>query len=753
MPKLLRSSETAGCGATIELDNGEVVYVSIAQTGVLVRKWDMNGGLIKSLLSNFFGAKLYNESNVYKNAQTARALSLMYPEQAPPLCFKNPVLAAFSNAMWQCASAAEVCAILNEAMAKAPDLEEEAVRTVPRRTFGESDDKIVSDLADLMAKGDTKPDAFYDVSVLPHPKEDILLAIERKILSETSDARVEWLTVGATFLPSFQEGIGPKPLSWFGVDLAELQRSTVDPREQAKVLAQNPDRKRAEQFLAVMKIESDQIQARIDAVLRLRQARMKHSTLATADRDADVHFKMGNKYISGRELPQDYAEAAKWYRKAAEQGHAMAQSQLGLMFASGQGVPQDFAEAARWCRPAAEAGVAEAQWQLGDMHIKGQGVPQDYTKAAEWCRKAAEQGNPNAQMLLGALYHNGQGVPRDYVQAQMWLTLAAAGFPPSKAGNREKVASLREIVAAKMTEPQIAQAQEMAREWKPGNGRALPPRVDIALRSRPAQTAPLTQDTVPPSPPLTPPSPSGAPDRSRAPTPAPREQLTFDKVGKAIIGPDDMLPVIAGYSNSALRILDVSEDEAIRRTECGDGGRFALGSLVRTLKDAKTYPEASYYAKFHTDEDGEIDSIHHGWCFDSFALVNGHEVILLQGLRFADTIDGVLSAFFASAILPTIGAYWHGLYDRDYQVVETPKELNELIFGGTLKEATGDTQGILRTPLGLRIQKVDGGKRCTCLCHSETDGLLDIEVTVLADGRACEAVRTVLREPEGRTLY
>ena len=753
MPKLLRSSETAGCGATIELDNGEVVYVSIAQTGVLVRRWDINGGLIKSLLSNFFGAKLYNESSVYKNSQTARALSLMYPEQASPLCFKNPVLAAFSNAIWHCASAAEVCAVLNEAMAKAPELGEEVDRAAPQSTFGERDEKIVSDLADHMAKGRTKPDAFYDVSVLPHPKEDILLAIEREILRETSDARVEWLAVGAAFLPSFQEGIGPKPLSWFGVDLAELQRSTPDLKEQAKVLAQNPDRERAERFLTVMKIEGDQIQARIDAALRLRRARMKHSTLATADEDADVHFKTGNMHISGREVPQNYAEAAKWYRKAAERGHAMAQSQLGLMYLGGQGVPQDFAEAARWCRAAAESGVAEAQCQLGDMHIKGQGVPQDYIKAAEWCRKAAEQGNSMAQMLLGALYHNGQGVPRDYVQAQMWLTLAAAGFPPSKTGSREKVASLRKIVAAKMTEPQIAQARDLAREWKPGNGRALPPRIDIALRSRQGQTAPLTQDTVPPSPPLAHPSPAAAPDRSRTPAPASHEQLAFDKAGKAIIRPDDLLPVVVGYSNAALRTLGISEDEAVRRTEHGDGGSFALESLVRTLKDARTYPEASYYAKFHTDEDGEINSIHHGWCFDSFAMVNGHEVNLLQGLRFADTIDGVLSAFFASAILPTIGAYWHGLYDRDYQIVETPKELNELIFGGTLKEASGDTQGILRTPLGLRIQTVDGTKQCICLCYSETEGILDIGCTISADGQAYEAVRTVLREPEGRTLY
>jgi hypothetical protein len=135
MPKLLRSSETAGCGATIELDNGEVVYVSIAQTGVLVRRWYMNGGLIKSLLSNFFGPKLYNESSVYKNSKTARALSLMYSEQAPPLCFKNPVLAAFANAIWHCASAAEVCAILNEAAAKNPELEQDTDTAAWQKAF------------------------------------------------------------------------------------------------------------------------------------------------------------------------------------------------------------------------------------------------------------------------------------------------------------------------------------------------------------------------------------------------------------------------------------------------------------------------------------------------------------------------------------------------------------------------------------------------------------------------------------------
>jgi hypothetical protein len=128
MPKLLRSSETAGCGATIELDSKEVVYVSIAQSGVIVRLWDMHGGFFKSFMTNFTGPLLYNEKNGYKNTQTGMQLKLKFPKQAPELNFKNPVLLAFSNAIWNCASAARVAAVLNEAATNAPAAEELAER-------------------------------------------------------------------------------------------------------------------------------------------------------------------------------------------------------------------------------------------------------------------------------------------------------------------------------------------------------------------------------------------------------------------------------------------------------------------------------------------------------------------------------------------------------------------------------------------------------------------------------------------------
>ncbi|MDP7667987.1 MAG: tetratricopeptide repeat protein [Rhodospirillales bacterium] len=65
-------------------------------------------------------------------------------------------------------------------------------------------------------------------------------------------------------------------------------------------------------------------------------------------------------YIVGQDVPQDYAEAAKWYRMAAEQGHAGAQFVLGSMYANGQGVPQDYVAAHMWFDLSAARGDEKA---------------------------------------------------------------------------------------------------------------------------------------------------------------------------------------------------------------------------------------------------------------------------------------------------------------------------------------------------------------------------------------------------------
>ena len=87
-------------------------------------------------------------------------------------------------------------------------------------------------------------------------------------------------------------------------------------------------------------------------------------------------------------------------------------------------------------------------------------MAQDYTEARQWWEKAAAQGSASARSDLALLYANGLGGSQDLVQAYMWYSLAA--------GNGYEIATgYRNDLAKQMTPAQIAEAQQLAREWKP----------------------------------------------------------------------------------------------------------------------------------------------------------------------------------------------------------------------------------------------------------------------------------------------
>ena len=180
-----------------------------------------------------------------------------------------------------------------------------------------------------------------------------------------------------------------------------------------------------------------------------------------------AQHNLASAYYNGRGVPQNYVTAADWYRKAAELGLPDSQFSLGNMYADGEGLPQSFATAIEWLRKAAEQGDFKAQNRLGSMYADGRGVPQDYGVAASWYEKSAEQGNAAAQANLGGLYFNGQGVPRDYVQAYKWLNLAVSRSELSEKARFEVVIHARDEALKRMTPSQIAEAQKLAREWRP----------------------------------------------------------------------------------------------------------------------------------------------------------------------------------------------------------------------------------------------------------------------------------------------
>ena len=186
---------------------------------------------------------------------------------------------------------------------------------------------------------------------------------------------------------------------------------------------------------------------------------------------------LGEAYRNGRGVPEDYKEAAKWFTKAAEQGDADAQYNLGIMYDNGRGVPKDDKEAVKWYRKSAEQGYADAQYNLGVAYSYGRGVTEDDKEGVKWFRKAAAQGDAQAQYNLGVMYSKGDGVPESYVQTYAWFNIAAAnGHEGAKKG--------KTTVAELMTKEQIAKAQDLSREMIEANPKLMGAMCSLKVISR-----------------------------------------------------------------------------------------------------------------------------------------------------------------------------------------------------------------------------------------------------------------------------
>src|SRR5215472_7226449 len=153
-------------------------------------------------------------------------------------------------------------------------------------------------------------------------------------------------------------------------------------------------------------------------------------------------------------------EATAKLRTSAEGGDASAQNQLGLLYYEGTGVPQNYLQAKQWFEEAAKQGHAGAQTNLGTMYLHGEGAVPNNRMALFWFNQAAEQGDARACAKLGLMYVQGRGVLQDFIQAHMWYNVSAAQ-------GETRSAEARDALAQRMTPAQIAEAQQLAREWKP----------------------------------------------------------------------------------------------------------------------------------------------------------------------------------------------------------------------------------------------------------------------------------------------
>jgi len=180
-------------------------------------------------------------------------------------------------------------------------------------------------------------------------------------------------------------------------------------------------------------LEKKRAEAAAEALAKGREAgsrqdyaeAMRWYRIAADQGNARANYNIGVLYERGWGVTQDYAETMRWYRKAAEQGDVFAQFNIGGLYTNGWGVAQNDAEATRWYRKAADQGYAPGQLNVGVAYVHGWGVAEDDAEAMRWFRMAANQGEPGAQFNMGLLYHYGAGVAQDEGQALAWITKAA----------------------------------------------------------------------------------------------------------------------------------------------------------------------------------------------------------------------------------------------------------------------------------------------------------------------------------------
>ena len=140
--------------------------------------------------------------------------------------------------------------------------------------------------------------------------------------------------------------------------------------------------------------------------------------------DAQAQYELAEILIESND-EEDKRKAVEWYRKAAEQGIAVAQFNLAVCYDDGEGTAVNKPEAFHWYKAAAEQGFAKAQFNLAGCYDKGEGTVVNKSEAFHWYKAAAEQGIADAQFNLAVCYDNGKGTEVNKTEAFRWCKAAA----------------------------------------------------------------------------------------------------------------------------------------------------------------------------------------------------------------------------------------------------------------------------------------------------------------------------------------
>ncbi len=138
-----------------------------------------------------------------------------------------------------------------------------------------------------------------------------------------------------------------------------------------------------------------------------------------------AHWHLAEYYLSDLVDKPDPLEALRWLHVSAEYNGESCY-QLGLIYSIGNGVPQDYAEANRWFARAAADAHAGGERELGASYLLGYGTDTNYVLGLKYLRRAEQHGDTGACYFLGIAHLNGYGVEANRKEASRLLKIAVS---------------------------------------------------------------------------------------------------------------------------------------------------------------------------------------------------------------------------------------------------------------------------------------------------------------------------------------
>lgn len=183
--------------------------------------------------------------------------------------------------------------------------------------------------------------------------------------------------------------------------------------------------------------------------------------------DAVAQYELGVIYS----IEENYDEAVRLFRLAADQGNLLALHRLGTSYYWGHGVPQDYKEASRLFRVAANQGVASAQYMLAISYQDGKGVPQDQKEYMRYLGLAADQGSSTAFHQLGNEYRVFDPIRRPFTKEELKRNVLAYALYNHSCSIQPAFSATcgsRDQVKIELSDSQLEVGQALTREMAQG---------------------------------------------------------------------------------------------------------------------------------------------------------------------------------------------------------------------------------------------------------------------------------------------